>query len=172
MLNRVKWDQWLPPSVENPFDEDFEDDEETDSRDMFITHQSADSIERAHLTRQFNFWVAHTNFRITPRMINSIEDIDGVETLDSFTPYRFRVGVAQAFNDKEVRKSIEEFLIDYLKIGKKVNIIEFLRGHLKGRHKAWAILKMKNKIDVVTGSSRADVTSQIPGEGKIVESSF
>jgi len=43
----------------------------------------------------FNFWVGHTNFNISSKIVNTIKRIPGVETLDIFTRYRFRVGIAK-----------------------------------------------------------------------------
>lgn len=56
----------------------------------------------------FNFWVGHTNFSITRNISDTIETTDGVETLDVFTRYRFRIGIGKAFESREVMRSIEE----------------------------------------------------------------
>jgi hypothetical protein len=56
----------------------------------------------------FNFWVGHTNFSITRNISDIIETTDGVEKLDIFTRYRFRIGIGKAFESREVMKSIEE----------------------------------------------------------------
>lgn len=54
----------------------------------------------------FNFWMGHTNFNITPHIAAVIEQTDGVETLDIFTRYRFRIGVGKAFEDSLVMRDI------------------------------------------------------------------
>lgn len=54
----------------------------------------------------FNFWIGHTNFNITKKIASVIETINGVETLDIFTRYRFRIAVGKAFNDSEVMRDI------------------------------------------------------------------
>jgi hypothetical protein len=54
----------------------------------------------------FNFWIGHTNFNITKKIAGVIETINGVETLDIFTRYRFRIAVGKAFNDSEVMRDI------------------------------------------------------------------
>jgi hypothetical protein len=65
-------------------------------------------IQEANLPSSlFNFWMGHTTFRLTGNHEDAIEGVDGVETLDVFTPYRFRVGVGRAFDDRKVRKAIE-----------------------------------------------------------------
>jgi hypothetical protein len=62
----------------------------------------------------FNFWVGHTNFNITKNIASLIEEADGVETLDIFTRYRFRISVGKAFNDSSVMKSIQESIYHYI----------------------------------------------------------
>jgi len=54
----------------------------------------------------FNFWIGHTNFNITKKIAGVIEAINGVETLDIFTRYRFRIAIGKAFNDSEVMRDI------------------------------------------------------------------
>lgn len=66
-------------------------------------------------SRIFKFWVGHTNFNISPKVAKTIEDTNGVETLDIFTRYRFRVGIAKIFDSKEVRKDIERNIYKILK---------------------------------------------------------
>jgi hypothetical protein len=54
----------------------------------------------------FNFWIGHTNFDITKSIALLIEQIPGVETLDIFTRYRFRIAVGKAFDDSSVMRDI------------------------------------------------------------------
>lgn len=54
----------------------------------------------------FNFWIGHTTFDITKNIADIIETTSGVETLDIFTRYRFRIGVGKAFSDSEVMRDI------------------------------------------------------------------
>lgn len=54
----------------------------------------------------FDFWVGHSNFRITHQIQKTIEETDGVEVLDVFTPYRWRIGVGKVFNSRIVKENI------------------------------------------------------------------
>lgn len=58
------------------------------------------------INKIFNFWVGHTNFDITHHIGRIIELTEGVETLDIFTRYRFRVAIGKAFDDSLVMRSI------------------------------------------------------------------
>lgn len=58
----------------------------------------------------FNFWTGHTNFNLTNKIIDTIEQIHGVETLDIFTRYRFRIAVGKCFDDSQVMNSINKII--------------------------------------------------------------
>lgn len=62
----------------------------------------------------FNFWIGHTNFNISKQVSQIIENIEGVETLDVFTRYRFRIGIAKLFKPSEVMSSITNNIYGYL----------------------------------------------------------
>jgi hypothetical protein len=62
----------------------------------------------------FNFWIGHTNFNISKPVSQIIENIEGVETLDIFTRYRFRIGIAKLFKPSEVMSSITNSIYGYL----------------------------------------------------------
>jgi hypothetical protein len=62
----------------------------------------------------FNFWVGHTNFNLNLHVCRLIEDAEGVETLDVFTRYRFRIGVGKLFDDKSVMRDINETVYSFL----------------------------------------------------------
>jgi hypothetical protein len=62
----------------------------------------------------FNFWTGHTNFDITPKIALLIEETSGVETLDIFTRYRFRIAIGKAFKDSYVMQKINETIYEYL----------------------------------------------------------
>lgn len=62
----------------------------------------------------FNFWTGHTNFAITKVISDIIESTDGVETLNVFTKYRFRIAVGKAFNDSSVMRTINKNIYSHL----------------------------------------------------------
>ena len=62
----------------------------------------------------FNFWMGHTNFNITKKIATIIEDTDGVESLDIYTRYRFRVSVGKAFEDSTVMRKINDNIYSFL----------------------------------------------------------
>lgn len=71
--------------------------------------------EHTASSKIFNFWVGHTNFNISKPIVDIIEKCDGVELLDIFTRYRFRIGIGKCFTDNEVMKSITDNILIYFK---------------------------------------------------------
>jgi hypothetical protein len=61
----------------------------------------------------FNFWVGHTNFNISEDIVNILERCDGVEILDIFTRYRFRIGIGKCFTDSDVMSDIKNKIYNY-----------------------------------------------------------
>ena len=62
----------------------------------------------------FNFWVGHTPFSITKAIAYVIENTDGVETLDIFTRYRFRIAIGKVFKETDVMQDINKNIIYFL----------------------------------------------------------
>ena len=62
----------------------------------------------------FNFWTGHTNFALTTKINDIIENTPGVETLNVFTKYRFRISIGKAFSDSYVMREINNNVYDYL----------------------------------------------------------
>jgi hypothetical protein len=73
---------------------------------------SKEMIEEASVIANFDCWVGHTNFDITPSIKVVLEKTAGIELLKVQSRYRFFIGVGRMFRFGEVRKDIEEkFLI-------------------------------------------------------------
>lgn len=64
----------------------------------------------------FNFWVGHTNFNITAKIASLIEETPGIEALDVFTRYRFRIAIGKAFTNRKVMHDINNTLYEYLEL--------------------------------------------------------
>ncbi len=78
---------------------------------MIITPMGIVPItENTNPFKIFNLWTVHLNFRLTASVAQTIEDTDGIETLDIFTPYRCRIGIAKAFISSEVKQNMTKRL--------------------------------------------------------------
>jgi hypothetical protein len=116
----IIWEKWVDPFGQNTDSLEWPEyiESDSDEDDLIIKskitkiHAISTSMgiipynEHTDCTKIFNFWIGHTNFDITKNVSTSIEKIDGVETLDIFTRYRFRVAFGKAFNDRDVMNEI------------------------------------------------------------------
>ena len=72
--------------------------------------------EKQFASKQFDFWVLHTNFNITSKIIRKIEQICGVETLDILTRYRVRIGFPKLgglFNSQSIKLNIQKVILEF-----------------------------------------------------------
>lgn len=98
---------------------DDDDESHTNKHNLSFRHQTKAIItpmgmiplnEQTACTKTFKFWIGHTNFTISEIHKNIIEMTEGVETLDVFTRYRFRIAIGKAFQDREIMQNIQENL--------------------------------------------------------------
>jgi hypothetical protein len=102
MINLISWQKWL-----DPFGSD--DAEELEHDPYLADYEEQESVTDNTMSGKiFNFWIGHTNFDITHKVADVIEKTDGVETLDIFTRYRFRIAVGKAFDDSSVMRDINK----------------------------------------------------------------
>lgn len=85
---------------------DSEDEDLQDSSSIMIP-MSAKLIEDAMMITNFDCWLGHTNFDITPDIKKALDRCEGVELLKVMSRYRFFIGVGKMFEFAKVRKSIE-----------------------------------------------------------------
>ena len=138
--NVVVWEKWIdpylqgiedsiptPPEVEELEEEYLEDEEESEEEEEYGTIDKLGKFraiatpmgiipinESTASGKIFNFWVGHTNFDITNALALIIEETSGVETLDVFTRYRFRIGIGKAFHDSKVMRDLNSRVYNYL----------------------------------------------------------
>jgi len=125
----IVWEKWVDPfgadmdeakwtDYNNEFPYSGEDDDHGDGEHK-ITHSKSKPIrviatplglipynEYTASSKIFNFWLGHTNFDISESIKKIIEESEGVEILDIFTRYRFRIAIGKCFNDSETMINI------------------------------------------------------------------
>lgn len=67
-------------------------------------------MENISLAANFECWMGHTNFNITPEVRDKLNTTLGVEVLKICSRYRFFVGIGKMFDFAEVRQAIEQTL--------------------------------------------------------------
>jgi hypothetical protein len=103
----------------------------------------------------FNFWMGHTNFDITtgPTGVKEkIEAVAGVETLDVFTRYRFRLGIGRAFDEKVVLSAVDAAVVAPPPDAQLVAI----RTMLAARYPFWAVARTPNNLFRSAGGNSPD----------------
>ncbi len=104
----------------------------------------------------FNFWIGDTNFRLTNGIVKQIAKVDGVESLDVFTSYRFRLGIGRSFSHITVKKDIDNIVSI---VESKQNAIEYM---LTKKYPYWAIISLEdNKKEYVGGDSKKEVDKKL-----------
>ena len=106
--------------------------------------------------KQFELWMAHTNFSITKEIAELIAKTPGVEVLQIVTRYRFIVGVGELFDIHDVRVAIEKVLMcnqdekEMIENEEIYNKVHELKQSLKS-YNQWAIYVFPNgNIDFTT----------------------
>lgn len=128
--NLIVWQKWFDPfgaddEIDNGQDfDDKEDFEDFQDQTNLTRHSSMRAIatpmglipytENTASSKIFNFWVGHTNFTVHQEIKDIIENIDGVETLDVFTRYRFRIAIGKSFDAAKVMKELNDQVYEYL----------------------------------------------------------
>lgn len=127
--NIIMWEKWHDPFGLDDVETEEETYDEEHYEDNIVEYKKTKKIrsqviatpfgiipinENTASGEIFNFWTGHTNFALTKKISSLIENIDGVETLNIFTKYRFRVGIGKAFTDSEVMRSINSNVYEHL----------------------------------------------------------
>ncbi len=127
----IVWEKWVDPlggEEENSFID--KEDEDNDTPTMIKTKPVKMLLtpmgmipynENTATSSIFNFWVGHSNFDISPEICGLIEQAYGVETLDIFTRYRFRIGVGKVFDDGDVMRNINHIIYQHFNYDKSAN---------------------------------------------------
>lgn len=146
----IVWEKWVDPfgqemddakwtDYENQIDDSLDDieyiDEDNDHPEHFMSDMKEIKViatpmglmpynELTAPGKIFNFWVGHTNFNITPKISQILEQSEGVEILDIFTRYRFRIGIGKCFSDSETMKHINDAIYKATAIKNKYDIYQ------------------------------------------------
>ena len=103
--------------IQNMQNEGAEDDEILEELDEHnhtvpqIVPISEQLLEEVTMLSNFDCWMGHTNFDITPKIKEQLNKIQGVEVLKICSRYRFFIGVGKMFSFADVRKNIEKDIL-------------------------------------------------------------
>jgi hypothetical protein len=154
---KIIWKKFLDSIEEEVIDQ-------VDGELVPMTIQKRFLTPMGHLPDDFNLWIGHTDFKLTNDILIKIKGdnnvngknkgVDGVEILTFNTPYRFVLGVGMAFDDRKVKRDIQEVL----GIGKKpvelTNELNILKKDIKDPY--WAIYIGPNGESKLTQSENME----------------
>jgi len=97
--------------------EEYDEDETLEEMDLQsngvpnIIPVSEELLKEVTMLSNFDCWMAHTNFDITPQVKEKLNNVPGVELLKICSRYRFFIGVGTMFDFSDVRKNIESTIL-------------------------------------------------------------
>ena len=122
----IVWEKWVDPFGEDTDEAKWRDynNDITDTDDLIPEEEFQNTTksirviasplglipynEHTASSKIFNFWLGHTNFDINNDIKNILERSPGIEILDIFTRYRFRIAIGKCFSDSETMKQIND----------------------------------------------------------------
>ena len=69
-------------------------------------------IEDMAMLSNYDCWIGHCNFDITEEVRDLLDETPGIEVLKIISRYRFFIGVGKMFDFADVRKHIDEVIIN------------------------------------------------------------
>ena len=109
-LDSPLFDTLLSKSEELNQDQYIEGPEELRVEQDIIIPVDEKMMENIILTSNFDCWMAHTNFNLTPEIKSVLNKINGIEVLKICSRYRFFIGIGKMFDFNDVRNMIEREL--------------------------------------------------------------
>ena len=111
--NIIRWEHFEPQeNIVDSIDDPIEDELIFNSQPVYMPTKMG-LVPTSFYELDFNnisFWIGYTNFTVTELVAQTIEQTDGIESLEVYGKYRFRIGIAPLFNDNDTLKSIQNRL--------------------------------------------------------------
>jgi hypothetical protein len=92
-------------------EETYKEDEADDASIVAPVPINSKMLEDVAMMTNFDCWLGHTNFDITPDIKRKLNKVGGIEVLKIISRYRFFIGVGKMFEFKSVRGAIEEQIL-------------------------------------------------------------
>jgi hypothetical protein len=168
----IKWRKWKDPlrqlhhQAKKEHREEFGDDDTSeDMKDLnhytgpvMQTEFGLIPINETNLpSTAFNFWRGDTNFVLQAKHKFILDNLLGVETLDIYTPYRFRIAIGTMFDEKDTMKRAEEAL---LRVNGKIPQ-PTPYSSLAKQYKFFAVVSNDEAKRIFHGNSAEEVDAQV-----------
>ena len=163
-MRKIVWKKWV-----NPIKYINQQGEESENSNILLQHTPFGVMPvklNAELYQNKNIFIGHTNFDIDEDIKYIIEETPGVESLEVFSPYRFKIVVGTAFHNKRVLRDIKTRLcndnIGYDFSIEDSNDIYKHTLELRKNSKPWFIYILPNgKYESFTFNNEDDLENKI-----------
>ena len=180
MKNKIAWEKWedidlppqmeLPEEIEEPFSPESQIEEDLISQLNFGPMMPSPRIrtplgvfsidDPLRPSKMFDCWIGHTNFDITSEIAMELEEIPGIEAFKVLSRYRFFIGVAQLFDFRDVRETVQDIIGGESSSIKSamddIEVIEVLKTQLM-EFKRWAVFCSRDGfIDYIATNEEED----------------
>jgi len=118
----IIWEKYIDPFDDNPddieipegFGEDdvnFDDGYEQNNLPFKVMgYEHPNITNQVYISKQFNFWIGHTKLKISSILSDRFDNVPGVESLEIYSPYRFRISVAKQYDSAEVMSEMSNIV--------------------------------------------------------------
>lgn len=166
-IGKIEWVKWEDPfCVGRPGDEDDNGSEEGEVRVVRSAAMVGPSgflgfHEKGLVSRYYNFWVGHVDFRLNIGDVKKIKRVNGVESLNIATRHRFRIAIGKAFDEGDVMGNISRLFLKPQEKGGRT-AIQILGDSLSQKWKYWAIVKGEGgRLSPICSDRRDDVSVKL-----------
>lgn len=179
MIKEFVWEKWVDPIAEYGGDFPLEEEQPFASKlqslpIMHTPHGPLPITEYSGAGDRFDLWLLHTNFDITPKILQVVANTRGVDSADPVSRYRLRIGFPRVykgaspiFNVDKTKKRVQDNILDYFHAEQNeqmrmfnldvVRKIREVRDHLDKNNEYWALYVLPNgQMDVVKSSEMDD----------------
>lgn len=121
MPHKIAWEKWYDVVEEEQEVEETEVEWSDDEPQMIIPELfeiekintpigEYSANDRMLPTKLFDCWICHTNFPLTKKELNILNNIPGIECLKIMSKYRFFIGIGRLFDFSDVRANVQALL--------------------------------------------------------------
>jgi len=105
-------DEEIEELIESQREQNPSSDQEPPVTENIILPVDDSLVQSVNLTASFDCWMGHTNFNITEGVKDKLNATEGIEALKILSRYRFFVGIGKMFDFKDVRREIEQTIMN------------------------------------------------------------
>lgn len=172
-IGEIRWEKWTDPYFLKKESSGENEDElaGVGKHSFLLGPEGALPInEKSCVSHYYNFWVAHTNFKITNDDCKKIKDVNGVESLNAPSRHRFRIAIGKAFDEHLVKRGVESLFIQKNEPPKRRTVVDILSENLASKWEHWAVVQDDvGRLSSVCSHELTDFNKRLEGlTGKVV----